>query len=90
MLNKQILNNQNLLVLILTIFSLGINQYYGNKGVFPIEGFAFLTQLTEFFKVKHHLKIIGQFLEFLLIMSNLYFLKFLVSIFKFMFFMHHF
>ncbi len=41
MLNKQILNNQNLLVLILTIFSLGINQYYGNKGVFPIEGFAF-------------------------------------------------
>ncbi len=41
MFNKLIPNNQNLLIIALTIFSLGVNQYYGNKGVFPIEGFAF-------------------------------------------------
>ena len=41
MFNKLIPNNQNLLIIALTIFSLGVNQFYGNKGVFPIEGFAF-------------------------------------------------
>ena len=41
MFNKQIRINQNFLILILALFSLAVNQFYGNKGTFPIEGFAF-------------------------------------------------
>ena len=49
MFNKLIPNNQNLLITILTIFSLAVNQYYGNKGVFPIEGFAFFDTAYRIF-----------------------------------------
>lgn len=41
MLNKKILHNQNFLIIILILFSLSINQIYGNKGVFPVESFAY-------------------------------------------------
>lgn len=41
MFNKQIPINQNFLILILVIFSLAVNQFYGNRGAFPIESFAF-------------------------------------------------
>ena len=38
--NKYSTNLQNILILILVIFSLFINQYYAMKGAFPIESFA--------------------------------------------------
>ena len=38
-LNK-ILNKESYFVIFLFIFSLGVNQYYGNKGVFPVDSFA--------------------------------------------------
>ena len=33
-------NKEKILILFLFIFSLFINQHYGNKGVFPIDSFA--------------------------------------------------
>ena len=41
MINKKFSKNQNILLLILFFFSIAINQYYGNRGIFPIEGTAF-------------------------------------------------
>ena len=41
MINKQFLNTQNFLLLIVILFSISINQYYGNKGIFPIESTAY-------------------------------------------------
>jgi len=36
----KILNKESLFVTFLFIFSLGVNQYYGNKGIFPVDSFA--------------------------------------------------
>ena len=33
-------NKESFFVILLFIFSLGINQYYGNKGIFPVDSFA--------------------------------------------------
>ena len=41
MINKKFSKSQNILLLILLFFSIAINQYYGNRGIFPIEGTAF-------------------------------------------------
>ena len=41
MVNKKFLNTQNILLLFVVIFSISINQYYGNRGIFPIESTAF-------------------------------------------------
>ena len=41
MINKKFSKSQNILLLILLFFSIAINQYYGNRGIFPIEGPAF-------------------------------------------------
>ncbi len=41
MINKRFLNNQNYFLLVIFLFSLSINQYYGNRGIFPIESTAF-------------------------------------------------
>ena len=38
---KVIFNNQKFLIFLLAFFSLAVNQFYGNRGVFPIESFAF-------------------------------------------------
>ena len=40
MLKKNLQLNEKILVLIILVFSLIINQYYANRGVFPIESFA--------------------------------------------------
>ena len=32
---------KNYYIIILIFFSIGINQYFGNKGVFPVDSFAF-------------------------------------------------
>jgi len=36
---KKILNKESYFVIFLFIFSIGVNQYYGNKGVFPVDSF---------------------------------------------------
>ena len=38
--NYNFLKRENLYILILIVFSLAINQYYGNKGIFPVDSFA--------------------------------------------------
>ena len=35
-----IISKQRILVIILFLFSILINQYYGNKGVFPVDSFS--------------------------------------------------
>jgi hypothetical protein len=40
MLKKNLQLNEKILILIILVFSLTINQYYANRGVFPIESFA--------------------------------------------------
>ena len=40
MLKKNLQLNEKILVLIILVFSIIINQYYANRGVFPIESFA--------------------------------------------------
>ena len=36
----KLISKENTLILILFLFSLLINQYYGNKGVFPVDSFS--------------------------------------------------
>ena len=38
--NSILFNKENLFILFLFFFSLLINQYYGNKGIFPADSFA--------------------------------------------------
>ena len=40
MFKKFLSHSENILVLLIFLFSLLINQYYANKGAFPIESFA--------------------------------------------------
>ena len=36
----KLISKEKIFILILFLFSLSVNQYYGNKGVFPIDSFA--------------------------------------------------
>ena len=36
----KIISKKRILILILFLFSLLINQYYGNKGIFPVDSFS--------------------------------------------------
>ena len=38
--NNILFNKQIFFVVFLFLFSLSINQYYGNKGIFPVDSFA--------------------------------------------------
>ena len=38
--NNILFNKENLFIVFLFFFSLLINQYYGNKGIFPVDSFS--------------------------------------------------
>ena len=73
MLNKKILHNQNFLIIILILFSLSINQIYGNKGVFPLRVLLISIQPSEFYKAMYPSVITGPYQEYLLITYNPFF-----------------
>ena len=57
--NSMIINNKNIrivLFLLLCVFSISINFYYGNIGIQPIDSFAFLDTGYSILKDKHPIK----------------------------------
>ena len=84
---KYLQHKEKFLVLIILVFSLIINQYYANRGVFPIESFAHFDIAFRIINGDVSLKIIGWFQDYLLIIYKLFFSKYWDRIFRFIFFM---
>ena len=66
--NNILFNKKNLFITLLFFFSLLINQYYGNKGIFPVDSFAhfdtgFRILLGEY-PFKNYWVISGPFVDF--------------------------
>ena len=86
--NNILFNKKNLFITLLFFFSLLINQYYGNKGIFPVDSFAhfdtgFRILLGEY-PFKNYWVISGPFVDYL----QAIFFTFLALIGKYIFFMH--
>ena len=67
--NHILFNKENLFIVFLFFFSLLINQYYGNKGIFPVDSFAhfdtgFRILLGEY-PFKNYWVISGPFVDYL-------------------------
>ena len=67
--NNILFNRENLFIAFLFLFSLLINQYYGNKGIFPVDSFSHFDAgfriLSGEYPFKHYWVISGAFVDYL-------------------------
>ena len=87
MLIKNLQHREKFLVFIILVFSLIINQYYANRGVFPIESFAHFDIAFRIINgdipFQDYWLVSGLFIDYL----QAFFSKCLDKIFRFIFFM---